>query len=142
MYTEKEIEDIFKNPVEFIKAMGVPEYGDKTSSYHHKWHDTPNPDNVKRGLRLAWFLDAQWSDCPQEVYEAVREMWKWWEYGNDHYAEFTSIATLMDSYLSYCEDDLIKHSQIAKHLLTIIRYIVAKAPDIDADDDVIIRFWW
>lgn len=142
MYTEKEIEDIFKNPVEFIKAMGVPEYGDKTSSYHHKWHDTPNPDDVKRGLRLTWSLDAQWSDCPQEVYEAVSEMWSWWEHGNDNYAEFTSIDSLVEYYIDYCKSDLVERKKIAKHLLTIIRYIVANAPNIDADDDVIIRFWW
>jgi len=60
-------------------------YSGKTSSFHHKWHDTPNPEKVSTGFRKMWVLDAQWSDCPIEVYEEVQNLWQEYERGNDYY---------------------------------------------------------
>ena len=54
------------------------EYSGKTASVHHKWHDTPNPEDTPKGFSKIYILDAQWSDCPDEVVQEVRKYWKYY----------------------------------------------------------------
>lgn len=36
-------------------------------------------------LKQQWVLDAQWTDCPLDVEEDVKKLWRWRELGNDNY---------------------------------------------------------
>jgi hypothetical protein len=99
----------------------------KTSSFHHKWNDTPNPPDVKSGFRKVWFLDAQWSDCPIEVYDEVKKLWQAWELGNDNYIIKTDMATLTEE---------IEHTE------AIRQYILEKEPEIGYEDKILIHWWW
>ena len=39
----------------------------------------------KKSVRQQWVLAVQWSDCPVEVEEEVRQAWTDYELGNDNY---------------------------------------------------------
>ena len=96
----------------------------KTSSYHHKWHDTPNPADVNEGFRKVWFLDAQWSTCPIEVEIQVKEMWKDRELGNDFYMIKTDILDLKSDYP------------------IVAQYVLEKNPEIGEEETIVIHWWW
>ena len=98
-------------------------YSGKTSSYHHKWHDTPNPEVEEAGFREVWVLDAQWSDCPVEVYEEVRKLWQEYERGNDHYI------------IKMTLDDLS-----AEEYPYIVDYVSSFG--IPEDEQFFIHYWW
>ncbi|WAX21929.1 hypothetical protein [Stenotrophomonas phage RAS14] len=98
----------------------------KTSSYHHKWNDTPNPDDVNAGFREVFYLDAQWSTCPIEVEDEVRKMWDEYELGNDCYIIHSSL------------EKLVKQD---KYHATI-QYITEQKPDIDPKALILIHWWW
>lgn len=98
------------------------EWSGKTSSYHHKWNDTPNPEGENEGLRKVWFLDAQWSTCPVEVEDEVKELWKDYELGNDHYMIKRSANDLVEDYPA------------------ITQYI--REHGIPDNEDVVIHWWW
>ncbi len=124
------------------------EYSGKTSSYHHKWNDTPNPEGEESGLRKVWFLDAQWSDCPIEVEEQVKDMWRFWDCGNDKYIIKTSVEDLLETIESYEGDGpymrkLVDGEWTDKHVLKVdyvIQYI--RSYGIADDERVIIHWWW
>lgn len=97
----------------------------KTSSYHHKWNDTPNPDDVKEGFRQVFLLDAQWTTCPIEVENEVKKMWHEYECGNDNYYVRTRL------------NDIDKDKYPA-----IIQYITEQKPDIDPSEHILIHWWW
>ena len=98
----------------------------KTTSFHHKWNDTPNPENVDKAFKKVWFLDAQWTDCPVEVEMEVIELWKDYELGNDNCVVKTSISSLEEM----------------ENYPTIIKYILNCEPDIKHDDQILIHWWW
>ena len=96
----------------------------KTSSYHHKWNDTPNPPDTLSGFRKVWFLDAQWSDCPIEVETEVKKLWKDYSLGNDNFILKSDVQDLMEDYP------------------VILQYVKEKEPDIKDDEKIIIHWWW
>lgn len=98
-------------------------YSGKTSSYHHKCYTTPNPENVSPGLKKVWFLDAQWSTCPIEVYNEVRELWKQYDLGNDHYMLKLAVEDMEPEELPY-----------------LIQYI--REHNIPDYEQVVIHWWW
>lgn len=110
------------------------QWSGKTTSYHHKWHDTPNPPGeAKSGFRKIWFLDAQWSDCPVEVEEEVRKIWQCLQLGNDHYIFKTCINDLsMPSAQEYT------HGECP----AIVQWVREKVPEIKGDEIFIIHWWW
>ena len=68
-----------------------------TTCYTHKHHpNDPIPENTPKGLRKVWFLDAQWSTCPIEVEKEVKELWKKYDLGNDHYILSFSVLDLLE----------------------------------------------
>lgn len=123
-------------------------YSGKTSSFHHKWHDTPNPEGVEQGLRKVWFLDAQWADCPIEVEHEVRDLWNLYGLGNDNYIIDTNLAELKsmrdnpDEYSLEIEK-YIENEGYKKFICKfdyLIDYIESKG--IEDNDQVIIHWWW
>ena len=120
-------------------------YSGKTSSYHHKWHDTPNPPDTPAGLRKVWFLDAQWSTCPVEVEEQVQDLWKLHELGNDRYMLQISVETLQQ-YQKEGEEEFVDKWDGSKWVKTqlkvdyVIQYI--REHGIPDNEEVIIHWWW
>lgn len=107
-------------------------WSNKTSSYHHKWHDTPNPDDVDQALRQVWVLDLQWSNCPEELEREANYIWQSWNLSNDHcYKKFT-LKDLKSEYFS----DL---PLINKYIL---EQIEARNLDIKEDEQILIHWWW
>lgn len=111
------------------------EWSGKTSSYHHKWHNTPNGPDVESGFRKVWFLDAQWSDCPVEVEEEVKAMWQNYELGNDHYIIKTTLEDL-----GYGVEDEVEDGEPVYP--ATIQYILEKEPLIGHEDQILIHWWW
>jgi hypothetical protein len=97
----------------------------KTSSFHHKWNSTPNPPDTKKGFRKVWYLDAQWSDCPVEVEDQVKEMWRNYDLGNDYYCINTSISSLFE-----------------QEYFVVAQYVLEQHPNIEDDELIIIHWWW
>jgi hypothetical protein len=65
----------------------MTEYSGRTTCYEHKkgdgWKETPGAGNDC--IQQVTVFEVQWSNCPVEVCEEVRELWKEYGYGNDHY---------------------------------------------------------
>lgn len=63
------------------------EYSGRTTSLDHKRSNWKSKGlNIgKECIRKVNFFDVQWSNCPIEVEDAVKELWDMWELGNDHY---------------------------------------------------------
>lgn len=119
----------------------------KTSSYHHKWNDTPNPSDTKEGLRKEWYLDAQWSTCPIEVENQVKDLWRLLELGNDHYLIKTSIEDLLEQEANECDveqwDDVkSKWGKVKLKTNAIVQWIREQAPEMKNDEFIVIHWWW
>ena len=104
--------------------MNKVQWSGKTSSYHHKWNTTPNPDDTPKGFRKVWYLDAQWSDCPIEVENQVKEMWESWGLGND--------SSVIKTNLSDLEADWP----------IVAQYVKEQEPEITEDELILIHWWW
>lgn len=79
----------------------------------------------KNAFRKVWFFDVQWSDCPVEVKEQVKERWRELELGNDCYIFKTTRADL------YYD----------KHYL-ILQFLLEKEPNLGNDEQIIVHYWW
>lgn len=106
------------------------EWSGKTSSYHHKWHNTPNPEDTKAGVRKVFYLDAQWSTCPIEVEDQVKALWRWKELGNDRYMIHCTIEDL-EEWVAEGYDGKID---------AITQYLHEQG--VGDSDEVIIHWWW
>lgn len=94
-------------------------------------------------LKKQWVLDAQWTDCPPEVEEVVRALWRAYELGNDNYM----LRLTVDQFEQFEEEGFetevwedtkwIKKPISLKPLIDYIRD--AGIPD---DEQVIIHWWW
>lgn len=51
---------------------------------------------TKQALRKNWVLDVQWSDCPKEVEDEVKQLWLYFELGNDNYVLIRSISDFIE----------------------------------------------
>lgn len=120
-------------------------YSGETSSYHHKRNDTPNPPDTPAGLRKVWFLDAQWSTCPVEVEEQVKDLWRLHELGNDRYMLKISVETLQQ-YEQKGEEQTIERwngsawTDVPLKVDYVIQYI--REHGIPDNEEVIIHWWW
>lgn len=108
-----------------IKIENPIVWSGKTSSYHHKWHNTPNPEDVNKGFRKVWLLDAQWSDCPIEVENEVKDLWDDYECGNDKYVIKSSLSLLIE-----------------QKRLVLVQYVQEQCPNIEENELILIHWWW
>jgi hypothetical protein len=121
-------------------------YSGVTSSYNHKWNpEQPNSPDTKQGLRKVWFLDAQWSTCPVEVENQVKDLWRFYELGNDNYIFKTSV----DELLGMVEEEVTVERwkgmpdgwvEGPLEVDYLVQYI--REHDIPDDEDIIIHWWW
>lgn len=123
-------------------------YSGRTTLHCHKfedWKEKEIPKNPSPGISKVWFLDAQWSTCPIEVEEQVKDLWRWNELGNDNYIIKTSIEELVNLQ----EENQLVETWIQekgewgkKSLKTdwIVKYLTEQG--IPMKDTVIIHWWW
>ena len=134
IHTNETIISVYKDFYKLKDSQSIIEEGwsDKTSSYHHKWNDTPNPKDVKPALKQVWVLDLQWSDCPEELEREAKYIWQSWSLGNDHcYKEFT----LEDLKSDYSTDLPLINKYISEQ-------IEFRNLDIKEKEQILIHWWW
>lgn len=118
----------------------------KTSSYHHKWNDTPNPEGEEAGLRKVWFLDAQWSTCPVEVENQVKDLWRLYECGNDKYIikmDMKELINMAENPHDYCAVERRVDGKWVEgpiDVTAILQY--ARETGVQDDERIIIHWWW
>src|SRR5690606_15050579 len=98
---------------------------------------------LKKCLTKKWFVDAQWSDCPVEVREAVGFIWRYYELGNDRHIIKTSIRDLEEPFIeddvdSFLEDDS-KELEVQQKI--VANYIRKTQPSIGIDEEIILHWW-
>ena len=134
IHTNETIISVYKDFYKLKDSQSIIEEGwsDKTSSYHHKWNDTPNPKDVNPALKQVWVLDLQWSDCPEELEREAKYIWQSWSLGNDHcYKEFT----LEDLKSDYSTDLPLINKYISEQ-------IEFRNLDIKEKEQILIHWWW
>lgn len=105
----------------------MSKYSGRTSSYSHKhagWEER-QPDGPK-AVRKVTFVDAQWSDMPVEIESIIKNLWRRYELGNDHYILKSSINDLLES---DTDSDL-----------PLIDYL--REQGVADDEQIIIHWWW
>ena len=134
IHTNETIISVYKDFYKLKDSQSIIEEGwsDKTSSYHHKWNDTPNPKDVNPALKQVWVLDLQWSDCPEELEREAKYIWQSWSLGNDHcYKQFT----LEDLKSDYSTDLPLINKYISEQ-------IEFRNLDIKEKEQILIHWWW
>jgi len=112
------IKDSFTDPDD-IEGFLVSLKG-KDTSYGNKWN---NPSDGDESVKKVWFFDVQWSDCPEEVEQEVRQAWRDYELGNDRYIIKRELdLELFDDYPRI--------------------YLWLKYKGVKEGEKVIIHWWW
>tara|TARA_B100000929_G_scaffold108179_1_gene85691 strand:- start:321 stop:650 length:330 start_codon:yes stop_codon:yes gene_type:complete len=76
-----------QNQEEFLKSLSG-----RTTSHSHKFGDWQQKEpNGSDSVKQVTVLDAQWSDCPVEVEDEVKQIWTDFELGNDRYVYQTQM---------------------------------------------------
>jgi hypothetical protein len=128
------------------------EYSGRTSSYEHKHGFDPSipSTEINQGVKKVWMLDAQWSTCPVEVENEVKELWRYWELGNDDYMARRSINDLLEMkengftverwYWGEKREEQLGWVKEPGSVDIIIQYL--REQGVPDDEDVIIHWWW
>lgn len=82
-----------------------------------------------------WVLDAQWTDCPEEVEEQVRSLWKYFELGNDNFMWRGTLKSLVD-----LDGEMGGYLKEPMKLDKLIDY--AREQGREDDETFIIHWWW
>lgn len=108
--------DLFKKDINNLSG--------RTTSHSHKFDGWENkePDG-ENSVRKMTILDVQWSDCPVEVEEEVKSLWKFLELRNDYCVVKVNVdEELLESYpLTY-------------------KWLVYKG--VEDGEEVWIHWWW
>lgn len=122
----------------------------QTTLYDHLWtkQGDPLPEvpaDANQCIKKIWFLDAQWSTCPIEVEEQVKDLWRVYELGNDHYMFKTSIEELIEiegneNEVERFSNELIQWVKVPLKTDAIVQYM--REQGISDKDQVIIHWWW
>ena len=88
-------------------------------------------------LGKTWVLNAQWTDCPKEVKDEIREIWSHYELGNDNYIWKTSIADLLENQKEQAEEECGWMCPPSPNLITYLR-----AHSLSEDEEVWLHYWW
>ena len=130
------------------------EWSGRTSAYVHKHEPWQGADlsGTPNGVRKVYFLDAQWSTCPIEVEEQVKDLWRMYDLGNDRYMLRRSINDLLDD-ASPEAGNMVEHwhwGPTKEEQLgwveqpacfdAIVQYL--REQGVPDDEEVIIHWWW
>ena len=107
--------------------------------------DTPNPPYIKNALRKILFLDVKWTNCPIEVEDQVRDLWRLHELGNDNYILKESIESLIEYetnnvMVEQWDNKEIKYKEVPLKTDAIVQYL--REQGVKDDEQVIIHWWW
>lgn len=94
-------------------------------------------------LQKQWVLNAQWTDIPEEVEAQVQALWRFKEFGNDHYIFIGSIDDLVD--LGFNEplvEEWIDGSWKQVPLKTDLLVEYLKGKGVLDNETVYIHWWW
>lgn len=103
-------------------------------------------------LKKQWVLDAQWTDCPEEVKQVVQDLWRLCVLGNDNYMLRRSVDNLFEWFgeegLFNVErwvwgekpEDMKGWVETEVSVLPLVDYI--RAAGIPDDEEIIIHWWW
>lgn len=96
-------------------------------------------------LTKQWVLDAQWTDCPLDVEQVVKDLWRYHELGNDKYMLRASIDSLRE--LVTAGEEVNKFDEVKREwgytplvVQPLIDYLIEKG--IPEDEVIIIHWWW
>jgi len=122
----------------------------RTSAYPHKHGDWQNADltGTPEALQTKKILYAQWTLCPVEVEDEIKNLWRMNEFGNDNFYYSTSINDLLevveggatvrevyrDSKGNYQE------RQVPISLENLIYF--ARTNGLKEDEQFLIHWWW
>ena len=110
-------------------------YSGKTSNNHYV-DDWEKRGNGPSAITQRTVIEAQWSDMPVEVYEDVRTLWKWLEYGNDHYYADLCIQDIEEIIVWGCEES-------GNDLGYLMQWLKEKGfKEDDENDRFLLRYWW
>lgn len=96
-------------------------------------------------LKQQWVLDAQWTDCPEEVEKEIKDLWRFHELGNDHYMLRRSISDLIETSdqgfeVEEWDNVAVEWKKAPLKVDNLISYLKDKG--ISEDEQVIIHWWW
>jgi hypothetical protein len=123
------------------------EWCGRTTLHKHKfndWKDHSVTEEDKKGLRKVSFLDVQWSTCPVEVENQVRELWSDYTLGNDHSIIETSISELKEMAGDFSDEEEleeIKEDYKITKTDAIVQYLKEQGITND-EEEIIIHWWW
>ena len=120
------------------------EWCGRTTLHKHKfddWKNHPVTEQDKKGLRKVSFLDVQWSTCPVEVQDQVRDLWVDYELGNDHSIIKASINDLKEMAGDFYEEEGIKEDYKTTKTDAIVQYLKEQGITND-EEEIIIHWWW
>lgn len=99
-------------------------YSGRTTCYEHKFENWKTfPSNYgNECIQDVKFFNVQWSNCPVEIEDEVKKMWRNWGLGNDHY------------FIKWEWDDMVHDWPIITEFL--------KSKGLTEKDTIIIHWWW
>jgi hypothetical protein len=116
----------------------------------HKWSGevtAPKPhQNPQSGFRQIWVLDVQWSTCPVEVKDQVKDLWWVYEGRNDNFIIKTTLDNLkydfVDSNVERFDNKIYKWVEVPVKTDLIIQYIKEVEPGLKNDEQFYIHWCW
>ena len=101
-------------------------------------------------LKQQWVLDAQWTDCPEDVVADVERLWRYRDLGNDNYMLRQSIKDLEEWNQGDRQVDEWFWGETAEEqkgwvpvplkIAALIGYL--RAAGLPEDEEIIIHWWW
>jgi hypothetical protein len=115
-----------------------------------EWLKNNTPADTKDCIQKVTFFDVQWSSCPVEVENVVKQLWRLYELGNDHYMLRRSINDLIELNdqefeVDHWDDKLWAEEKkgwrkVPLKVDILIEYLRSRGiPD---DEEIIIHWWW
>lgn len=105
-------------------------YSGRTTSHSHKFDNwQSNKPDGSQCVRKVTLIDVQWSTCPIEIENIVRELWSSYALGNDFSClKFSDFNQLSD----ICGDE--------DSFLTFKEYLESQG--VKDNEECIIHWWW
>lgn len=120
----------------------------RTTLHKHKfnnWMENPIVDEDNKGVKKVWMLDAQWSTCPIEVEDQIKDLWRLWENGNDKYVIKTTIKDLIEdeelkTLVEKWDNDIGNWVEIELKTDLVVSYL--RENGVGDNETVLIHWWW